>query len=81
MSFKTVSYLLGNFSQMASYLYKPVQENPKRVHVPSKKLSHEFQALRGSSITTSINAIKVKKTRRYTDHFQEEQDVDSSIDS
>lgn len=24
-AFKTVSYLLGNFSQMANYLYKPVQ--------------------------------------------------------
>ena len=65
MSFKTVSYLLGNISQMASYLYQP----------KAKKMPNEFHALKGSDIVTSINAIKVqkKKARRFTDHFQEDQ--------
>jgi len=62
MSFKTVSYLLGNFSQMASYMYKPKDKAP-----PS-----EFQALKGSGIVTSINSIKVSKPRRYTDLFNED---------
>ena len=63
---------------MTSYLYKPEAKKPEI----RKKINHEFQALQGSSIVTSINAIKVpKKSRRYTDHFKEEQDLDSSVDS
>lgn len=66
MSFKTVSYLLGNFSDMASYLYKP-KTSPSKV-------PNEFQALKGSDIVTSINAIQVpKKQRTLTDHFNEDQ--------
>ena len=70
MSFKTVSYLLGNFSQMASSMYKPKDKAPT-----------EFQALKGSGIVTSINSIKVSKPRRYTDHFNEDQEPNTSIGS
>jgi hypothetical protein len=79
MSFKTISYLLGNLTQMASSLYKPVQRSQEHEGVSTQ--NHEFGALKGSSKVTSTSKIGVAIQRRYTeDHFEENQDVTESSD-
>jgi hypothetical protein len=83
MSFKTVSYLLGNFSQMASYLYKPVQK-PQENEQTTLNISKQFSALKGSSTIVSNTDLLVTKTRRFSDPFNikdNQHDIESSIDS
>jgi hypothetical protein len=72
MSFKTISYLLGNFTNKAVRS----QEN-ERV---SPKISNELLALKGSDKVVSDNYFsRVSKERRHTeDHFEDNQFVTES---
>jgi len=73
--------MVGTFSHLASTFYKPVQRSQNNEQV-SKNISDQFAALKGSSTIISINDIKFNKERRYTDHFEENQnDLDSSVES
>jgi hypothetical protein len=80
MGFKTVSYLLGNFSQMTSYLYKPVQRSQENEQV-SQNISNELRILKGSSRITSTNDIEVKKARRFSEDPFKDNQHDISVSS